>query len=83
MNTKTKSKSAEPVEQGWPIDYADVARELRGNESLLDELLDDHTRLVQAILFWRKKSPDKANEFKEMADELELEITTIIRQKLC
>ncbi|MBV1915635.1 MAG: hypothetical protein KUG72_09635 [Pseudomonadales bacterium] len=80
MNTKTKPKL---VEREWPAKYGAVVEELRVNEALLDELLDDHARLVQAVAFWRKKSPDKAEEFKDMVDELEIEITALIKQKLC
>lgn len=80
MNKKLKTQS---FNREWPAQYTAVIKELRGTEAVLDELLDDHDRLAKAISFWRAKSPEKTLEFRNMADELEIEITEIIKQKLC
>ena len=79
MGSKTRLKL---VEEGWPAKYSAVIKELRSNDTVLDELLGDHARLIKAISYWRTKSPDKTEEFREMADELEIEISTIISRKL-
>ena len=80
MNKRLKTHS---FNREWPAQYTAVIKELRGTEAVLDELLDDHDRLIKAISFWGGKSPEKTLEFRTMADELEIEITEIIKQKLC
>lgn len=62
----------------WLIKHAPTVKKLRETENELNELLEDHARLTEAIHYWSGKSTERVEEFSHLASELEQEILKII-----
>ncbi len=63
----------------WLVKQVPSIEKLRQKESGLDELLEDHTRLTEAIHYWTGRSAERVEEFDCIARELEREIVEIIK----
>ena len=51
------------------------------SETDLKELIDDHARLIEAIIYWEGKSEEKVKEFRYLAKELQSEIDAMLSQE--
>ena len=56
-------------------------KQLSQSETDLKELIDDHARLIDAIIYWEGKSEEKVKEFRYLAKELQSEINAMLSQE--
>jgi len=65
----------------WLSEQTAGIKQLSQSETNVDELINDHARLIKAIIYWEGKSEEKVKEFRYLAKELQNEINAMLSQK--
>ena len=77
MNKKDEIDASIPE---WLAEYTVAIEEMRLTDTELDELLDDHCRLLDAIRYWTGKSEEKVEEFQYLAAEIKKELFVLFNE---
>lgn len=78
MSQKDQSN---PLLPEWLTEQTAGIKQLSQSETDLKELIDDHARLIDAIIYWEGKSEEKVEEFRYLAKELKSEINAMLSQE--
>ena len=65
----------------WLSEQPAGIKQLSQSETDLNELIDDHARLIKAIHYWDEKSEEKVEEFRYLAKELQNEIAAMLSKE--
>lgn len=65
----------------WLAEQTAGIKLLSQSETDLKELIDDHARLIKAILYWDGISDERVEEFRYLAKELQNEIDAMLSQE--
>jgi len=78
MNQKDETDALLP--EGLSEQPAGI-KQLSQSETNVDELINDHARLIKAIKYWDGKSAERVEEFRYLAKELQSEIDAMLSQE--
>ncbi len=78
MNQKDETDALLPE---WLAEQPAGIEQLSQSETNVDELINDHARLIKAIKYWDGKSEERVEEFQYLAKELQSEIDAMLSQE--